>query len=299
MHSRSLTVGLVQQACTGDRNANLAASIEGIRDLATHGAQLILLQELHTHWYFCQSENPALFDVAEPIPGPSTTTLAAIARELDVVLVASLFERRAPGLYHNTVIVLERDGSIAGRYRKMHIPMYPGYHEKFYFTPGDLGFSPIDTSVGCLGLLSGWDQWFPEAARLLTLSGAELLLCPAAIGWNPNDDEEERQRQWEAWIIMQRAHAIANGIPVAVCNRVGFEPDADGQTPGIHFWGTSFIIGPQGEWLVTASTDEPATLAAALDLSRSEPLRQVWPYLRDRRIDAYDGLLQRYLDRNS
>jgi N-carbamoylputrescine amidase len=299
MRSQSLTVGLVQQACTGDRNANLASSIEGIRDLATHGAQLILLQELHTNVYFCQSENPELFALAEPIPGPSTNALAAIARELGIVLVTSLFEQRAPGLYHNTAIVLERDGGIAGRYRKMHLPNHPGYHEKFYFTPGDPGFTPIDTSVGRLGILIGWDQWFPEAARLMTLAGADLLLCPTAIGWNHNDDEEERQRQWEAWIIMQRAHAIANGIPVAVCNRVGFEPDPDGQTPGIHFWGTSFIVGPQGEWLITASAEEPATLAAELDLSRSEQLGRVWPYLRDRRIDAYAGLLQRYLGHNS
>ena len=297
MSPKTLNVGLVQQACSADRAANLAASIAGIRDLASRGAQLILLPELHTNLYSCQTENAALFDLAEAIPGPTTEELGAVARELGVVLVASLFERRAAGLYHNTAVVLERDGGIAGIYRKMHIPDDPGYYEKFYFTPGDLGFTPIDTSVGRLGVLVCWDQWYPEAARLMALAGAELLLYPTAIGWNPNDEEEERQRQWEAWIIIQRAHAVANGIPVVVCNRVGFEADPSGQTAGAQFWGTSFIVGPQGEWLATTPPDEPATLAVELDLDRSEQVRRVWPYLRDRRIDAYDGLLKRYLDR--
>jgi N-carbamoylputrescine amidase len=297
MPPKTLTVGLVQQACGADRAANLAASIAGIHDLASRGTQLILLPELHTSLYFCQTENPDQFDLAEPIPGPSTEELGAVARELGIVLVASLFERRAAGLYHNTAVVLERDGSIAGTYRKMHIPDDPGYYEKFYFTPGDLGFTPIDTSVGRLGVLVCWDQWYPEAARLMALAGAELLLYPTAIGWNPSDDEDERRRQWEAWIIIQRAHAVANGIPVVVCNRAGFEPDPSGQTTGAWFWGSSFIAGPQGELLATTPPDQPATLAVELDLSRSEQVRRVWPYLRDRRIDAYEGMLKRYLDR--
>ena len=297
MHSETLNVGLVQQACSADRPANLAASIAGIRELASHGAQLIVLPELHASRYFCQTENPEMFDLAEPIPSPTTEELGAVAHELDVVLVASVFERRAPGLYHNTAVVMERDGGIAGTYRKMHIPDDPGYHEKYYFTPGDLGFTPIDTSVGRLGVLVCWDQWFPEAARLMALAGAELLLYPTAIGWNPNDEQEERQRQWEAWFLIQRAHAVANGLPVAVCNRVGFEPDPSGHTPGLQFWGSSFIVGPQGEWLGTTPSDQPATLAVELDLSRTEQVRRAWPCLRDRRIDAYEGLLQRYLDR--
>ncbi|MDS4070991.1 MAG: carbon-nitrogen hydrolase [Candidatus Competibacter sp.] len=297
MHPKILNVGLVQHACTADRAANLAATIAGVRDLASHGAQLVLLQELHASLYFCQTEHSDRFDLAESIPGPSTEALGAVAGELGIVLVASLFERRAPGLYHNTAVVLERDGRIAGTYRKMHVPDDPGYHEKYYFTPGDLGFAPIDTSVGRLGVLVCWDQWFPEAARLMALAGAELLLYPTAIGWNPHDDEDERQRQWESWIIIQRAHAVANGIPVAVCNRIGFESDPSGQTPGAQFWGTSFIVGPQGEWLATAPPDQPATLAVELDLGRSEQVRRHWPYLRDRRIDAYEGLLKRYLDR--
>ncbi|MER2529402.1 MAG: carbon-nitrogen hydrolase [Candidatus Competibacter denitrificans] len=297
MSSQTVNVGLIQQACGADRNTNLAESINGIRELAEHGAELIVLPELHAHSYFCQLEDPTSFNLAEPIPGSTTDALGAIARELGVVIVASVFERRAAGLYHNTAVVLERDGRIAGTYRKMHIPDHPGYYEKYHFTPGDLGFTPIDTSVGRLGVLASWDQWFPEAARLMALAGADLLLYPTAIGWNPDDEEEERQRQWEAWIIAQRAHAIANGIPVVVCNRVGSEDDPSGQTPGISFWGTSFIVGPQGEWLGTASAEEPATLVAEVDLSRSEEVRQAWPYLRDRRIDAYAGLLKRYLDR--
>jgi N-carbamoylputrescine amidase len=297
MPLKTLKVGLVQQACSADRAANLAASIAGIRDLASRGTQLILLSELHTSLYFCQTEDVTQFDLAETIPGPTTEELGAVACELRIVIVASLFERRAAGLYHNTAVVLERDGSIAGTYRKMHIPDDPGYYEKFYFTPGDLGFTPIDTSIGRLGVLVCWDQWYPEAARLMALAGAELLLYPTAIGWNPKDDEEERQHQWEAWIIIQRAHAVANGIPVVVCNRIGFEPDPSGQTAGAEFWGSSFIVGTQGEFLADAPLDESATLAIELDLSRSEQVRCAWPYLRDRRIDAYDGLLQRYLDR--
>jgi N-carbamoylputrescine amidase len=293
---RRLTVGLIQQACTDDRTANLLTSIQGIRDAAAQGAQLVLLQELHAGPYFCQVENPEGFDLAEPIPGPTTQQLGTVAEELGIVLIASLFERRAPGLYHNTAVVLERNGQIAGSYRKMHIPDDPGYYEKFYFTPGDLGFTPITTSLGKLGVLVCWDQWFPESARLMALAGAQLLLYPTAIGWNPDDSERERRRQHDAWLTIQRAHAVANGIPVLVCNRFGFEPDPCAQTAGILFWGSSFIAGPQGEILASASTDQPVVLLAEVDLARSEQVRRIWPYLRDRRIDAYGGLLQRYLD---
>lgn len=291
-----LTVGLVQHACSEDRSANLAASMAGIREAAARGARLVLLQELHTGVYFCQTEDVARFDQAEPIPGPSTEQLGKLAAELGVVIVASLFERRTAGLYHNTAVVLERDGSIAGKYRKMHIPDDPGYYEKFYFTPGDLGFVPIDTSVGRLGVLVCWDQWYPEAARLMALRGAELLLYPTAIGWNPADDADEQARQREAWITIQRGHAIANGIPVLACNRTGFEPDPSGQTAGIQFWGTSFVAGPQGEILASAPTHEPAVLVTTLDMRRSEEVRRIWPYLRDRRIDAYEDLRRRYID---
>ena len=296
MKERKLIVGLVQHACSEDRRANLDKTITGIREAARRGAQLVLLQELHTGVYFCQSEDTARFDQAESIPGPTSDELGAVARELGVVIVASLFERRAAGLYHNTAVVLERDGSIAGKYRKMHIPDDPGYYEKFYFTPGDLGFAPIDTSVGRLGVLVCWDQWYPEAARLMALRGAELLLYPTAIGWNPDDDADEQARQREAWITIQRGHAIANGIPVLACNRTGFEPDPSGQTPGIQFWGTSFVAGPQGEILASAPTHEPAVSVATLDMRRSEEVRRIWPYLRDRRIDAYGDLLKRYID---
>lgn len=292
-----MRVGIIQQANTADREDNISRLQKKIRQLAQDGAELIVMQELHNGLYFCQSEDTAVFDQAETIPGPSTDLFGSLAKELEVVIVLSLFEKRAAGLYHNTSVVIEKDGTIAGKYRKMHIPDDPAYYEKFYFTPGDLGFHPIETSVAKLGVLVCWDQWYPEAARLLALAGAELLLYPTAIGWNPNDDEEERQRQWEAWMLIQRAHAIANGLPVVVCNRVGFEPDPSGQTSGAQFWGTSFIVGPQGEWLATAPPDQPATLAVELDLSRCEQVRRVWPYLRDRRIDAYDGLLKRYLDR--
>lgn len=296
MLNRSLTVGLVQQVCGTDRETNLAVSVQGVREAAAQGASLVLLQELHAGTYFCQLEDPACFDLAETIPGPGTAQLGQVARELGIVLVASLFERRAPGLYHNTGVVLERDGAIAGVYRKMHIPDDPGYYEKFYFTPGDLGFTPIDTSVGRLGVLVCWDQWYPEAARLMALAGAELLLYPTAVGWDSNDDEDERMRQWDAWITMQRAHAIANGIPIVACNRVGLEPDPSERSAGILFWGSSFIAGPQGEILARAPADQPEVLVTELDLGRSEQVRRRWPFLRDRRIDAYAGLLKRYLD---
>ncbi len=296
MTNKTLTIGLVQQACSDDREQNLGRSEAGIREAAAQGARLVLLQELHAGPYFCQTEDPALFDRAEPIPGPTSERLAALARELGVVIVGSLFERRAPGLYHNTAIVLERDGSLAGLYRKMHIPDDPGYYEKFYFTPGDLGFHPITTSVGRLGVLVCWDQWYPEAARLMALAGAELLLYPTAIGWDERDDDAERTRQREAWQTIQRAHAIANGLPVVVCNRIGHEPDPSAQGPGIRFWGSSFIAGPQGEWLVRAGDDAPAVLVHTVDLGRSEQVRRWWPFLRDRRIDAYGDLTRRFRD---
>jgi N-carbamoylputrescine amidase len=294
--SRTLRVGLVQQSCTDDLTTNLRTTESGVRAVVGRGAQLVLLQELHTSLYFCQYESTDLFDLAEPIPGPSTEFLGSLARELGVVIVGSLFERRAPGLYHNTAVVLERDGSLAGIYRKMHIPDDPGYYEKFYFTPGDLGFNPIETSVGKLGVLVCWDQWYPEAARLMALAGAELLLYPTAIGWNPADDGVEQARQREAWITIQRAHAIANGLPVVVANRVGHEADPSGQTQGSQFWGSSFIAGPQGEILVQAGTERAEGLVVDVDLARSENVRRWWPFLRDRRIDAYDELTRRFRD---
>ena len=296
MSQRNLIVGLVQQSCSDDLEANLEASLQGIRTAAAAGTRLVLLQELHRSLYFCQSEQTDLFDLAEPIPGPTSERLGRLARELKVVIVASLFERRAPGLYHNTAVVLEADGSLAGCYRKMHIPDDPGFYEKFYFTPGDLGFRPIATSVGRLGVLVCWDQWFPEAARLSALHGADLLLYPTAIGWDPGDEADEQARQRDAWITIQRAHAVANGLPVVVANRTGFEADPSGQGRGIQFWGSSFAAGPQGELLAMAPTDAPEVLIQTLDLARSEAVRRIWPYLRDRRIDAYDGLLRRYLD---
>ena len=295
MTQRTLPVALVQHACSSSPDDNLQRSIDGIRKAAKQGAQLILLQELHTSLYFCQSENTRHFDLAETVPGPTTDVLADLALELQVVIVASLFEKRAAGLYHNTAVVLERDGSLAGRYRKMHIPDDPGYYEKFYFTPGDLGFQPIATSVGNLGVLICWDQWFPEAARLMTLAGADLLLYPTAIGWDPHDDKAEQQRQMDAWQTIQRAHAVANGLPVLSCNRVGIEkaqaPDSE-----IHFWGSSFVAGPQGELLAQAAADNDVVLMADIDLQRSETVRRIWPYLRDRRIDAYEELNLRYRD---
>jgi N-carbamoylputrescine amidase len=293
---KTLPVGIVQQSCNTDRDANLATSIVGIREAAQRGARLVLLQELHTGPYFCQTEDTRVFDLAEPIPGPSTQQLGTIAKELGVVIVASLFERRTAGLYHNTAAVLESDGSLAGIYRKMHIPDDPGYYEKFYFTPGDLGFHPIQTSVGKLGVLVCWDQWYPEGARLMALAGAELLLYPTAIGWTDEDNADEQARQREAWITIQRAHAVANGIPVLVANRVGVEADPSGASSGIRFWGSSFACGPQGELLAQADTDSPAVLNVELDMTRSESVRRIWPYLRDRRIDAYDDLLKRFRD---
>lgn len=295
MTASSLRVALVQQPCTGDRAFNLKASEAGIRAAAAGGARLVLLQELHTSLYFCQHEDPALFDLAEPIPGPSTAWLAKLAKQLKLVIVGSLFERRAAGLYHNTAVVLDADGRLAGCYRKMHIPDDPGYYEKFYFTPGDLGFTPIDTAVGRLGVLVCWDQWYPEAARLMALAGADLLLYPTAIGANPEDPADERERQRQAWITLQRGHAIANGLPVLVCNRVGFEPDPSGQWPGSRFWGSSFVAGPQGE-LLGQLGDTADVLLADVDLARSEQVRRWWPFLRDRRIDAYGDLLRRYRD---
>jgi N-carbamoylputrescine amidase len=296
MDGSRLTVGLVQQRCGERRDDNLAAGAAGILEAARRGAQLVLLQELHALRYFCQAEDTAAFDLAEPVPGPTTEALGRVAAELGVVVVASVFERRAPGLHHNTAVVLDRDGRVAGLYRKMHVPDDPGYHEKFYFAPGDLGFEPVTTSLGRLGVQVCWDQWYPEGARLMALRGAELLLYPTAIGWSDEDDGAEQARQREAWMTIQRAHAIANGLPVLVCNRTGVEPDPSGASRGIRFWGTSFVAGPQGEILAEAPVDEPAVLVAELDLARGESVRRVWPYFRDRRVDAYEGLVRRYCD---
>ena len=295
MH-HTLTVALIQQCAASDPDANLAIQIQDIRRAAAGGARLVLLQELHNTTYFCQIEDPDLCDLAEPIPGPSTERLGSLAAELGIVIVASLFERRAAGLYHNTAVVLDADGRLAGRYRKMHIPDDPGFYEKFYFTPGDLGFTPIDTAVGRLGVLVCWDQWYPEAARLMALAGAELLLYPTAIGWNPDDATDERARQREAWITIQRAHAVANGVPVLACNRVGHEADPSGQTRGIRFWGSSFIAGPQGEILAQAGIEAPEILSATIDLAHGETVRRIWPFLRDRRIEAYGDLTRRFRD---
>ena len=292
----SLKVGLVQQACTEDSTHNLATTVRGIRQAAAEGARLVLLQELHAGVYFCQTADTRRFDQAETIPGPTTNTLANIARELGIVIVSSVFERRAPGLHHNTAVVLDSDGRIAGQYRKMHIPDDPGFYEKFYFTPGDQGFMPIDTCVGRLGVLVCWDQWYPEAARLMALRGAQLLLYPTAIGWDPRDTSIEQARQRDSWITIQRAHAIANGLPVMACNRVGHEADPSGQSAGIQFWGSSFVAGPQGEVLAEAPSTADAVLVADVDMTRSENVRRIWPFLRDRRIDAYDDLLKRYAD---
>lgn len=290
-----LKVGLVQQSCTADREANVEKSVAAIRRCAAQGAQLVALQELHTGLYFCQTEDFKQFNLAEPIPGRSTAQFGALAKELGIVIVTSLFERRAPGLYHNTSVVLGSDGRIAGKYRKMHIPDDPGYYEKFYFTPGDLGFKPVKTSVGMLGVLVCWDQWYPEAARLMAMAGADLLIYPTAIGWNPNEKEDEKARQRDAWITIQRAHAVANGIPVLSINRTGFEPSPTGNS-GIKFWGSSFVAGCQGELLAQARTDEETELIVELDGQRSETVRCAWPFLRDRRIDAYGGLTARFLD---
>lgn len=292
----NLTVALVQQSNTDNAEQNMAKSIAGIRDAASQGAQLVVLQELHRSLYFCQTEDVDVFDLAETIPGPSSNVLGELAKELGIVIVASLFEKRATGLYHNTAVVLEKDGTIAGKYRKMHIPDDPGFYEKFYFTPGDLGFEPIQTSVGKLGVLVCWDQWFPEAARLMAMAGAELLIYPTAIGWDPRDDEGEQTRQKDAWVISQRAHAVANGVPVISCNRVGHESDPSGQSDGIQFWGNSFIAGPQGELLAEANNTDEQLLLVELDQKRSENVRRIWPYLRDRRIDHYQDLIKIYRD---
>ena len=295
MSRKTLPVALVQDRDHGSTEANLAAIEVAVARAAEAGARLVLLQELHNGPYFCQHEDTAEFDRAEPIPGPSTERLGAIAARHGVVLVGSLFERRAAGLYHNTAVVLERDGRLIGRYRKMHIPDDPGFLEKFYFTPGDLGFEPIDTSVGRLGVLVCWDQWYPEAARLMALAGAELLLYPTAIGWDPADAQEEKDRQRMAWILSHRGHAVANGLPVLSCNRTGFEPAPHGHS-GIQFWGSSLVLGPQGEVLAEAGTESSELLLADVDLQRSEAVRRIWPFLRDRRIDAYGDLLRRYRD---
>lgn len=294
--SRDIRVAVVQHANSGEYSIDLNASIAGIRRAAAQGAQLVLLQELHTGLYFCQVEDTEFFDLAETIPGPTTNTLGDLAKELGLVIVCSLFEKRATGLYHNTAVVLDTDGSIAGKYRKMHIPDDPGYYEKFYFTPGDLGFTPIQTSIAKLGVLVCWDQWYPEAARLMALAGAEILLYPTAIGWNPADDRAEQLRQQEAWITVQRGHAVANNLPVLSANRVGFEADPSGQTEGSLFWGASMIVGWQGELIAQADSESVTEVLATLDLDRTEQVRRWWPYLRDRRIDAYGDIVKRYRD---
>ena len=293
---RKIKVGIIQQANTADLRTNLMNLAKSIEACAAHGAQLVVLQELHNSLYFCQTENTQLFDLAETIPGPSTGFYSELAAANKVVLVTSLFEKRAPGLYHNTAVVFDRDGSIAGKYRKMHIPDDPAYYEKFYFTPGDIGFEPIQTSLGKLGVLVCWDQWYPEAARLMALKGAELLIYPTAIGWESSDADDEKVRQLNAWIISQRAHAVANGLPVISVNRVGHEPDPSMQTNGIQFWGNSFVVGPQGEFLAQAGNDRPENIVVEIDMERSENVRRWWPFLRDRRIDEYDGLTKRFLD---
>ena len=290
-----MKIGIIQQQNTSDIEANRIKLIEKIRSCAQNGAELIILQELHNGLYFCQTEDTSQFDLAESIPGKSTEIFGQLANELQIVLVLSLFEKRAPGLYHNTAVVLEKDGTIAGKYRKMHIPDDPAYYEKFYFTPGDLGFKPIDTSVGRLGVLVCWDQWYPEAARLMALSGAELLIYPTAIGWESSDTEEEKLRQLDAWRTVQRGHAIANGLPVITVNRVGYEPDPSKQTNGIQFWGNSFIAGPQGELLCEFPNDKETIQVIDIDTEHSEQVRRWWPFLRDRRIDAFDDLTKRYL----
>ena len=293
--SRILKVGLVQQSCTADTEANKQKLARNIADVAARGAQLVVLQELHNSLYFCQVESTDNFDLAEPIPGPSTDFYGALARKHAIVLVTSLFERRTAGLYHNTAVVFERDGTIAGTYRKMHIPDDPAYYEKFYFTPGDLGFHPIDTSVGRLGVQVCWDQWYPEGARLMTLQGAELLIYPTAIGYESSDTPEEQTRQREAWTTVQRGHAVANGLPVIAVNRTGWEPDPSGQTRGISFWGSSFVCGPQGEMLARADIDKEENIVVEVDLERSENVRRWWPFLRDRRIEEFGGLTRRFL----
>ncbi len=290
-----MKIGIVQQKCFPDRSRSIAASMEGIRKAASKGAKLVVLPELHASQYFCQTENPDFFDLAESIPGPSTEYFGKLAKKLGIVLVISLFERRAPGLYHNTAVVLEKTGKIAGKYRKMHIPDDPGYYEKYYFTPGDLGFNPIDTSVGRLGVMVCWDQWYPEAARLMALAGADMLIYPTAIGWDPSIDESEKRRQLDSWITIQRSHAIANGIPVISVNRVGFEQSPAGRKGhGIDFWGSSFIAGQQGEIISMSGNTKEETIVSEVDLRRSEKVRRAWPFLRDRRIDCFADLAKRF-----
>ena len=291
-----LKVGIIQQHNTADIDQNKKRLADKCRQLAGKGARLIVLQELHNSLYFCQTENVDFFDLAETIPGPSTEFFGQLAREFGVVIVTSLFEKRAAGLCHNTAVVMESDGSIAGKYRKMHIPDDPAYYEKFYFTPGDLGFHPIDTSVGRLGVLVCWDQWYPEAARLMALQGAEMLIYPTAIGYESSDTKEEQERQREAWTTVQRGHAVANGLPVITVNRVGFEPDPSHQTGGIQFWGSSFVAGPQGELVFRAGNDDECEQVVEIDLARSEQVRRWWPFLRDRRIDKYEDILRRFVD---
>ncbi|MDR0506593.1 MAG: carbon-nitrogen hydrolase [Dysgonamonadaceae bacterium] len=295
-NNTSITVGLVQQSNSANIQENVNKLTANIRDCAARGAQLIVLQELHNSLYFCQTENTQMFDYAETIPGRSTQLFGELAKELQVVMVLSLFEKRAAGLYHNTAVVIERDGNIAGKYRKMHIPDDPAYYEKFYFTPGDLGFKPIETSLGKLGVMVCWDQWYPEAARLMALAGANMLIYPTAIGWESSDSTEEKERQKEAWITAQRAHAICNGLPVISVNRVGLENDPSGQTKGIQFWGNSFVFGPQGENLAYASDEKGENLIVSINLKRSEEVRRWWPFLRDRRIDEYGDLTKRFID---
>ncbi len=298
-----LKVAAIQQACSPDKSISLATTERLVREAAAGGAALVVLQELHATQYFCQTEDTSLFDLAEPIPGPTTDRLGALAGELGIVLVGSVFERRMNGVYHNTAVVFERDGTIAGIYRKMHIPDDPGFYEKFYFTPGDAqfntgesGFTPIQTSVGSLGVLVCWDQWYPEAARLMALAGAEILIYPTAIGWDVTDEADEQARQLDAWVTVQRGHAVANNLPVVAPNRIGQEPDPSGQSQGIRFWGNSFICGPQGEILARADDHSETILSVTLDRSRTESVRRIWPYLRDRRIDAYGDLLKRVRD---
>jgi N-carbamoylputrescine amidase len=291
----TLTVSAVQQPCDEDRQTNLDFSIAKIHEAAAANADLVVLPELHLGPYFCQNEDYNNFELAQSIPGPTTAILSDVAKELGIVIVSTIFEKRAPGLYHNTAVVFDKDGSIAGQYRKMHIPDDPGFYEKYYFTPGDLGFKPIDTSIGKLGVLVCWDQWYPEGARLMALAGADMLIYPTAIGWDPEDTPAEQQRQLDAWITIQRAHAVANGIPVIACNRIGFE-QAPNSSTGINFWGNSFIAGPQGEILTNANDSETKVLSCTIDRARSERVRQVWPFLRDRRIDEYSDLTKRFID---
>jgi len=291
-----IKVAVIQHACGQDYARNLENSMNGIRAAAAQGATLVLLPELHALPYFCVEEDTRHFDLAETVPGRTTEMLSQLARELGVLIIASIFEKRAKGLYHNTAVVIDKDGTIAGSYRKMHIPDDPGYYEKFYFTPGDQGFVPIATSAGKLGVLVCWDQWFPEAARLMALAGAEMLFYPSAIGWNPDDDEEEKVRQRNAWMVIQKAHAIANNLPVITSNRIGHEPDPSGKTKGSIFWGSSFIAGQQGELLAKAVIDQPAVIVAEIDTGRTDTVRRIWPYFRDRRIDAYQDIVKRHIE---